>query len=502
MNLLKKILLSLLFFLLSLNLFSQSLIFQNSNYSGSYSLFMNPAALNVSNLYADFSILNTSFSLYNDFAYLKSKDILTFAFSDNHTPPTYTVFGEDYNFMIYENEKNKNLYESLDINLFSFMANINKNNTLGFYYRARLYSSMVDVNWELPLLLAFDSKKSNLKGEFSTYGTNASVLEWSEIALAYSTKLYERYQNRIDMGVTLKYLMGHTAAAVNINELEYGVFQNDTIDVYNIDAEMIYSLPMDYDKPFVEENLLDRSKKKSPGFAFDLGFTYMRKKNDNANEKRFTYYCMMPKQNYYWKLGLSLMDFGFIKFDNNAVWNTFENDTPFTFSKNVLDHIETFDEIAKIFSGLVYQGDSTKCYTADNFVIGLPTTLRMQFDYNVYNNFYLNGTVMQPVKFFKFSVDAMPQIMIEPRYESDFLEFGLPLVLENYRFFSVGAYARLGFITIGTHNLASYLGIGDVSGLDIFVSLKFNLHKGRCFSDKDDACYMSDFGNKKYKNRR
>ena len=64
----------------------------------------------------------------------------------------------------------------------------------------------------------------------------------------------------------------------------------------------------------------------------------------------------------------------------------------------------------------------------------------------------------------------------------------------------VGSSARIGLITIGTHNLASYLGIGDVNGMDVFISLKLNLAKGSCNENKFDACWSADYGN--YKNRR
>ena len=88
--------------------------------------------------------------------------------------------------------------------------------------------------------------------------------------------------------------------------------------------------------------------------------------------------------------------------------------------------------------------------------------------------------------------------MVEPRYETEYFEFSVPLTLYDYRFLNLGASVRIGYVTIGTQNIASYFGIGNVKGLDVYVSLKFNLVKGGCY-DRFGACWSSNFGNKKYR---
>ena len=207
---------------------------------------------------------------------------------------------------------------------------------------------------------------------------------------------------------------------------------------------------------------------------------------------------MQSKLDYVWKLGVSLMDVGYIHFKNNAAVNSFHNDDKVQFNTYAFDDVKQFKDVMEFMSAVYYNGDSLASLAANEFSVGLPTTLRLQFDYNIKDNFYINATYIQPLKLMKYSVEALPQLMIEPRYESEYLEFSIPFTLQDYRHLLLGASARLGFITIGTQNISSYLGFGDVRGVDVFVSMKFNLTKGKC-SDKFSACWSSNFGNKKYR---
>ena len=500
MTKLYKSLFFIILFFISKILSSQSLIGTQSNYAGSNSLSMNPASMTTSDVYFDFSIINVGMSLYNNYAYLKANDFSSFIFSNEHAFPTYNIDGENFNFLTYNNNDKRpyDIYESLDANVMRFMYNIDGRQSVAFSLNARAYTSGVDIPYEIPEIITKGLDDDNFNGNYVSSDASVSTMEWAEVALAYSRKLYDRYHHRIDFGLSAKYLLGYSAAVGNINNLDYDIFYEDTIVVNKFDADIAYSLPINYNADFSSSSMFDNSIVRGAGLAFDLGFVYTYKRNIASNERRILASCMQSKLDYVWKLGVSLMDVGYIHFKNNAAVNSFRNDDKVQFNTYAFDDVKQFKDVMEFMSTVYYNGDSLASLAANEFSVGLPTTLRLQFDYNIKDNFYINATYIQPLKLMKYSVETLPQLMIEPRYESEYLEFSIPVTLQDYRHLLLGASARLGFITIGTQNISSYLGFGDVRGVDVFVSMKFNLTKGKC-NDRFSACWSSNFGNKKYR---
>ena len=495
-----RIFLILFFVLFSNDLLSQSLIGSQGNYAGSSSLSANPAFINTSNVYFDLSIANVGLSVYNDYAYIKGRDMSSFLFSKDHVFPTYNIDGVNYNFLTYDNtgKKPNNIYESFDANMLRFMYNVDGRQTFAFSLNTRVYTSGTDIPYEIPEIIVKGLDGDNFNGRYVSSNASISTMEWAEVAMAYSRKLYDRYQNRFDLGLNVKYLLGYSAAAGNINDLDYEIFNEDSIVVNRFDADLAYSLPINYNADFTSSSVFDNSLIRGTGFAFDIGFSYAHKKGALSDDRRLLAPCMQPKLDYMWKLGVSLMDVGFIRYENNAVDNSLVSDGDMLFDSDTFNGVDSFGDMMKFMSAAYYEGDSLKSLVADNFTVGLPTSLRIQFDYNIKDNFYLNATFVQPLKLMRYSVEASPQLMIEPRYESEYFEFSMPLTLRDYKILKLGACVRMGYVTIGTQNMASYFGIGGVKGLDVYVSLKFNLVKGGCY-DRFGACWSSGFGNKKYR---
>lgn len=495
----------LIFFLLLIKeANSQSIIGLQSNYAGSNSVSLNPALLSSSHLYFDIGLANLGLLLSNDYAYIESKDIINALTSDNYEMPEYIINGRESPFYIYGygEHKPKNLYESLDINLLTMMFGLNAKQTLGFSLNSRLYSSADNIPWEIPEMLTFTPVDSSYYGNYNSKNARIASMQWNEASVSFATLLNERAYSRIDIGVSLKYLMGYYAAVMNIDDLDYDVYNVDTANINHSVSNVAYSLPINYDIPFTQGiDVFDNSISRGSGMSLDFGFTYTKKKTFSRISKKYLSTCLIPQITYKWRFGASIMDLGFIKFKKNAIDNSFVSQDPLLFSSVSMDDIGSFEELNNYMSSLYYNGDEKASVTDNKFVMGLPTTLRLHFDYNIRNDFYVSAAFVQPIRLFKNSVKAIPQILIEPRYESRYFEFSLPLSLRDYHYVSIGALIRVGFLSIGTYNIANYIGIGKTNGLDLFVSVKFNLEKGVCVGNSYDACWSSSFGAKK-RNRR
>ena len=489
MNKIKLLFLFLTCLLFVKNANSQSFIGSQSNYAGSHALSMNPASLTTSNLRFDIGLFQFGVMAYNDYAYLKSSDAMRVVLSRGEYAPVYIVDGEEKDYLVYDNPNHRprNLYESLDFSVLNMMYDIDGKQAVGFSFNMRAYTNAARIPWEIPEICIDGTEDSTLYGNYKSKGARVATMEWVEVALSYSNTVYERYNHKFDVGATLKYLIGYSAAVANINDLDYDILGPDSIDVNHIDLDAAYSLPLNYDEPFESDNLFDRSIQRGAGAAVDLGFFYTHKADSKMLRKKRGYYTS-DKVDYIWRAGLSIMDLGFIKFNRNAQQHHFYADNDMRFKVDDLDNVKTMNELSKYLSANYFDGDSTASYVGDSFVVGLPTTLRLQFDYNFYKNFFVNATFIQPVRLFEYSVKAAPRLMIEPRYESEYFDFALPVSLYDYKFVHVGASFRFACLTIGTENITKYLGLGNMNGMDIYVALKFNLTKSSNM-DKRDACW-------------
>ncbi len=477
---------------------SQVIIGSQSNYAGSRALSLNPALITSSNLYFDFAIANLGVMAFNDFAYMKSSDAMKAIFSEQHITPNYTIHGKDAPYYIYDypEHNNRNLYESIDLNMLSLMYNINGVQAIGFSINTRVYTNANNVPWEIPEMITFGLDDPSYHQSYVSENFKVASLEWNEIAFSYSNAVYERYFSRLDIGASLKYIMPYSAAYANIKNLDYEVVNKDSILINSLDADVAYSMPFNYHNKFSDKSFFNNSIKRGNGFSVDLGFTFTLKKTIKQS-KKYMASCLLPEIDYKWRLGFSIMDLGFVKFNKNVVKNNFYIDQTVFFDKDAFENLESFDELNNFMTDLCDDGDTTFFVDRDNFIIGLPTTLRLHFDYNIASDLYINAVVLQAVSILENSVKASSQIIVEPRYESSLFEFSIPFSLRDYKHFNIGAMMRLGFLTVGTYNVANYLGIGKTNGLDLYVSVKINLNRGKCLGTMYDACWSSDFGNRR-----
>ena len=142
----------------------------------------------------------------------------------------------------------------------------------------------------------------------------------------------------------------------------------------------------------------------------------------------------------------------------------------------------------------VFYGNPNASLKDTTLYMSLPTTLSIQYDYHFEGNFYLGAYLLQPLCFRLKSVRPPPLLALIPRYETRIFGASLPVTVYNYEKIRVGVALRLYSITVGTEKLGTFLGIGNLTGMDFFFSVRFNLDKGSCMSYKKGACSNAIFG--------
>jgi hypothetical protein len=213
-------------------------------------------------------------------------------------------------------------------------------------------------------------------------------------------------------------------------------------------------------------------------------------------KKRVRRLCSQRYVDYNYKIGVSLLDVGFVNFKKNAQLQTFNDVSKYWVNIDTLN-FHNMNTVRRTLSNVFY-GDPEQSNVDNKIRIFLPTAFSVQADYRFTKNWYAGAVWIQPVQLGKSYIRRPAQVALIPRYESSHMEFALPLSLYDYRYPRVGASFRYRFLTVGCDDILSLLGMTNFTGLDFYFSIKFNFRKGFCGRYRHDVpCENGEYGLKR-----
>ena len=328
-----KLLALLLFWGYGLVLTAQTSPGQLDNYSGSAATWLNPANMRTTFVYMDLGIANVDMMVRNSFAYLPRNTFLpsmrnmlmgdewvTFKGKQSNKEYYFKYFDPDF-----EKKRPVNLYEAVDISLPTFMLTIAGHHAVGFSLRQRAYTSIVKSPWEIPVLATESLSWEPMQHQrFTSEGMRFANMEWSEADLSYAVTFFEDATYKLDAGVTAKLMMGVAGFAGSFNMMDYEVLNKDSLYFYEVDGNVNIAAPVDYSVNFRQDtkNLftISNSLYRGLGLGGDIGITLTSKKSSMI-PMRVHSACDDTPVNYYWRLGVSLVDIGKINFNNGTLSN-------------------------------------------------------------------------------------------------------------------------------------------------------------------------------------
>lgn len=456
------------------------------NFAGSQTVRINPASMLQSKVYMDFQLLSFTAFGQNNFAYIPGSDYNTLPLvTGKEELPTYAPNGN--NFLYEKNTRKKNGQAIANVYGLSAMVQTG-DHAFAFYTAARSHTSLNRIPYEVPIFGTENLGYEPLHNiRFEDNNVQVNSLHWGEIGLSYAYAFHKQYNHHWAAGITVKYLLGYSGSYLAIDDVDYMVLNDSTVNIFNMNASAGLALPVDYDN----NDFPDPGKTfKGRGIGFDLGLTFTMKKEgyQRNNPSRI---CEQPYRDYFWRIGFSILDLGAVNFKDNAQAHTF-NDVQLLWDRvDTLGYTDVNTLMAQLSE--TFLGSPTASLSSNAFKIGLPTAFSLQFDYHYKQNWYLNATWVQPFSASVHSVRRPAQIALTPRYETDWFEAMLPLSLYEYQIPRIGAAVRLGFITIGTDRLGTLMGLSNLNGMDIYASVKFNFRRGVCLGNKDTgACMNAD----------
>ncbi len=478
----------LLLMLLTTTLPAQEMLgIVNSSRAGITGSIINPAVTVTSPYYLDINILAGDVFFENNYIYL-AKDEYRFRrfFSKN---PQFPTHGTDNNLIAYDyyNTKDKNAYSNERLLGPSVAVTVGRS-SFGFVTAARAVMSTRNVPYDIAKF-AFEHMDSPLQNNINynhTRNIYNAELAWAEYGFNYSYVISQQSSDYWAGGITVKALKGYAGAYMYGDTEDYSYLDSDTLRVNNFNGEFGYSLPLNYETNEYLSNPGFRGK----GVGFDIGVIYEKKKDDVQNEGAGKL-CAQGYTPYKYKIGVSILDIGRIRFNNNAEKLVFNNVSG-NWAQMSVYNFSTIRNLTDTLSDMFY-GNHTSLVQGNEIDIALPTALSIQADVNIKNNWYLNGTLVTPLQFSKSGIRRPTIIGLTPRYETARFEASLPITLYDLYEPRIGLSARyLGFF-IGTEKISGFFHFKDFTGLDFYGGIKISLRKGHCRNSKAENCGIEEY---------
>lgn len=449
-----------------------------SNYSGINGILLNPASIVNSREYCEVNILTAGVSFENNYLYLNRNE---YTLGD--------LFKKEYQTVDYKMKPDKlTIYDLYNQDIKNAYLNIRvMGPSLMFSYRRHAIAVSASMRAVLSVNnLPFHVAKFSYEGvdytpqqniDYSAKDFDLTHISWAEIDFTYAYKLLQKNKNQLSLGITAKRLLGFTGLYIDGRSVDYMVPDDSTLVVYNIDADIGIAVPMDRDTNRIDySNNLFRGR----GWGFDIGLVYQKNKNTGNNQKRHDLpsLCGQTFEEYDYKIGITLLDFGNIYFTQQSDKWVFEDVGTYWPMVNKTNYRSIAEAAGDL--GYRFYSDSLAARKDNRFRIFLPTALSVQFDWNAGAGFYINTVLMHSLRLQLPGVYRPAQLAVIPRFESRYVEAAVPLSLYNLSNPRVGFSLRLFFLTVGTDKLGAFLGMRDLTGMDAYCSLKIPFNKGHC----------------------
>lgn len=447
----------------------------NSNYAGQMGFNLNPASIMSLPWGYEVNYFSGNFHLDNNYLYYPRGTSLLF-------PSKLGNAEEDRNGVRdYYNTEDKKGYSQMWLRLPGLAIRRN-NDAMGIRWGLKSLLSVRDLNYHLAKFEweGFDFKpQHNIQYKTDPY-TQVSMY-FGEILLDYGRKVKETKEEFISWGVTGSFLYGFGGNYIFGNEMDYYLPRKDTLVVTNVNAEYGHALA---DLGSDDVKFTDHFKNRGLGGAFTIGFQYFKKKDESA----YVIQTASRRKKYNWRAGASFIDVGAISYTKDASVFKFENRSTVwpgidTVALNSVDYADSLLSVQ-------FYGSSNASYRDDKFLLFLPASISLQFDYCIKPAWYINASFIKRIPFSRNMISRPDQFSITPRYEVYNFEIAIPYSWYDYDKHRLGLAFRYKWLMLGSDKLGAFTGLWDITGFDFYFAIRFT---GREFnkrqSNRLDECF-------------
>ncbi len=354
---------------------------------------------------------------------------------------TYINRAEEVSF-----NENRNKYSGYsDVEIDGLGASISLGNyAIAIHSGARVIANAKGIPGELANVIN-DETNTPADGTYNSNFARAKGMAWGQVGVTVGKVLFNKGEHYITGGLTVNRLFGFGNANLIINNANVNI-ANGNATLNNLDGKYSYA---------------NFSLNAGRGWGTSFGLTYKKMKDEVSYYTPHSTLYNCGTVNYKYKIGVSLIDVGYINFKNEAQAANFNEEM-------------TTEELEAIYE----EGSDATLNPSRTFNTSLPTAISGQFDYNVNDYIYLNASVIQKITVPSFyGAERDNLLALSARYESKWFGVGLPITLQNYKHPQIGLALRMGPLSVGTDHILPLFVPTDIYAADVYAVLRFNIMK-------------------------
>jgi len=421
----------------------------SDNYKGVFSVLRNPASSQESPIKLDINFFGIGANIGNDYYGISLFEALGGAYNFNDEA---TITATSSN----------NAYAQIDILGPSVLFSLNDKSKLALFTRGRSFTGVFGISGtDLKTLIdGFDQTQN-----FSISEQNLSLKQniWAELGISYSRILYKGKKHIVTGGASIKYLQGLGSAYAYSDD--FSIDYSTTNEEITSTGALEYGYSDNLENDFEDFEVLGDAW----GVGLDLGVEYeWHPKTKKDNFYPFPGAKKDEDFNYLLKVGLSITDFGTVKYQNTSkIYNLNQ-----TVTKSDFENIENAEDLEAIY------GISDTSNASD---AALPTMFHLTVDWNITKNIYLNlNTDYSVVASQKANTTSIANtIALTPRIEQKWLGVQLPISYHEYTGMNYGLGLRAGPLYVGSNSIIGALFNDELKGVDIYLGIKIPVFKNQ-----------------------
>lgn len=435
---------------------------RSDNYMGMEQTWLNPGLAPLQSTTLDIHLIGAGLFFSNNYGFVENASVFSFGKNstfitnkklDGKKPSPGTLVSDLY-------DKGTITYAKFNAHLSgpSILVKLNQGHSMGLFSNFRAAFSLTNMPVNLGYY-AYDRKPYNQAFDITPFEGAGAV--WLESGLHYGYSI-SRNNTQISLGVNLKYNRISESGFFSLNQsLQYTKLNPDSVFIEHPEVHFGFTTP-NIDK--LNWSNLNAFKPKfnfyGQGISTDVGIVMQVNSHYRSG--------------YQYRIGFSLLDFGLSKIKKARYHSSMPIPREITLEFSALENANTIQELESKLSLLAFN-DSTASLKNTSFVLGMPAALSLQGDYRMATHFYLGGVWVQPVGLSTHHLTRTATFAIVPRYERRYFASSLSLILSEWQSLRMGYSVRLGFLSIGTDNLGSFLLKKDFTGSDFYLHVGFNI---------------------------
>lgn len=326
----------------------------------------------------------------------------------------------------------------------------------------RSYTAIDRVPAVIGQLVTDESAENIQDGIYEMKRGRGKTMSWAEVGITYGQilSISGKSNTMLSAAIGINRIFGIQQASFIVEEAE--------LEVENAKGEFRYAKgKYSYARP---------QWMAGKGWGMNLGITY-KKMIDNVDG--YTPHSQRggcQRLNYRYKIGLSVIDLGKVRYSKDAFFAQITEDTELDEMENVVEDESVESEELKR-EGFEYSAS-------------MPTAASLQLDYSLGYGLYLNGTILQNLTSpNNFGVERANLLALTPRYEKRRYSISLPLSLADYTQPQIGLAVRFGPLSIGSDHIIPFLTETDIYGADIYFNFSMQIFSSPWCKQKNKGNY-------------